>query len=273
MTSPSALPSISQLISLNGKRALVTGGAQGIGLAITSRFLEAGAAAVMADVNPARGDEAVQALAGLGFKAGFLACDVSQEAAVAAMVKEAAASMGGLDILVNNAGIFPFKMLPDMTADDFMKVMDVNLKGVFVCAREAARLMAAQGSGGCIINIASIDALHPSNPGLSAYDASKGGVLALTKSLALEFSGDRIRVNAIAPGGVMTEGTRGAMTAQSGAAATDMRAWLKAFMARTALKRMGQPDEIARVALFLASELSAYMTGSLVLADGGMMVS
>jgi 2-deoxy-D-gluconate 3-dehydrogenase len=273
MTIPKAFPAISQLVSLDGKRAIVTGGAQGIGFAIANRFAEAGAGVVIADTKQEKGVEAVKALAAFGRKTGFVRCDVTNEVEVAAMVKEAVGTLGGVDILVNNAGIFPFALTPDMTGPDFMNVMDVNLKGAFVCAREAARQMTAQGAGGCIINICSIDSLHPSNQGLAAYDASKGGLLTLTKSLAIEFGPDKIKVNAIAPGGVFTEGTRKAMAAGSAASSSDMRAWLKAFLARTALKRMGTPDEIGRVALFLASDLSAYMTGSLVIADGGMLVS
>ena len=264
---------VAQLISLKGKTAIVTGGAQGIGLAIAARFAEAGARVVLADANRAKGGEAVQALQAIGLEAGFVPVDITDEAAVAVLCDEAAARLGSIDILVNNAGIFPFKPLAGMTGDEFLKVIDVNLKGMFVCSREAARHMARQGIGGVIINIASVDALRPSSPGLSAYDTSKGGVLALTRSLALELAPLKIRVNAIAPGGIMTEGARGSMMGPGGTAPADMRAALKAFLARTALKRMGQPDEIGRVALFLACDLSSYMTGSFVVADGGMLIS
>ena len=130
--------------------------------------------------------------------------------------------------------------------------------------------MIAQGQGGCIINIASIDAIHPSARGLSAYDASKGSVLTVTKSLASELGQYDIRVNVIAPGGILTEGVRayiGSSSAEAG------RAQLKPFMARAALGRLGNADDIGRVALFLASDLAGYMTGSLVVVDGGYLIS
>ena len=130
--------------------------------------------------------------------------------------------------------------------------------------------MIEQGKGGSIINIASIDAIHPSYPGMSAYDSSKAGVIMLTRSLARELGKYEIRVNAIAPGGIKTEGARGSM-----GGGTDRRqqlAELKYFMARMVLGRMGQPDEIARVALFLASEMSSYITGTTIVADGGYLV-
>lgn len=245
----------------------------GIGRAIVARFAEAGAAVVLADVDRERGEKAAQELIARGFRVFFVPCDVSRDAEVAEMVESAVKAMGGVDILVNNAGVFPFSLLDALTPELFEKVLAVNLKGAFVCCREVSRRMIEQKSGGAIINIASIDAFRPSKPGLAAYDASKGGLWSLTKSLALELASYRIRVNAIAPGGVMTEGTRRAMTQGSAGAPADMKAWLKDFLARTALRRMGTPDEIARVALFLACDLSAYVTGSMVVADGGQLIS
>jgi len=273
MTTPKQQPPISELISLRGKRAIVTGGAMGIGLAIASRFAEAGAAVVLADVNKEKGEKAAQELTVQGRNAFFIPCDVGNDAEVKAMVEGAAKAMDGIDILVNNAGIFPFGLMDTTTPELFEKVLTVNLKGAFVCCREASRRMIEQKSGGVIINIASIDAIRPSKQGLAAYDASKGGLWTLTKSLALELAPHKIRVNAIAPGGIMTDGTRQAMTQGSAGAPADMKAWLKDFLSRTALRRMGTPDEIARVALFLACNLSAYMTGSLVVADGGQLIS
>jgi NAD(P)-dependent dehydrogenase (short-subunit alcohol dehydrogenase family) len=141
------------------------------------------------------------------------------------------------------------------------------LKGLLYFSREVGRWMVEKKTGGCIINLASIDALHPSHKGLSIYDASKGAVLTVTKSLAKELGQEGIRVNAIAPGGILTEGA----LSQKGEQNT--RAGLKEFMSRITIGRMGTPDDIGRVALFLASDLSGYMTGSLLTVDGGYLLS
>jgi NAD(P)-dependent dehydrogenase (short-subunit alcohol dehydrogenase family) len=261
---------ISELITLKGKRAIVTGGAMGIGFAISYRLAEAGAIAVIADVNEQKADEASQKLKGSGYQAIPIRCDVSNEEDVKNMVNTAANKMGGVDILVNNAGIFPRIPLAEMTGDDFDKVIAVNLKSIFLCSREASQRMIEQKKGGCIINLASIDAVHPSANALSIYDASKGAVLTATRSLALELGRHDIRVNAIAPGVILTEG---AMSQMRGPSTESGRAQLKALMARMALGRMGEADDIARVALFLASDLASYITGSVIFADGGYLIS
>ena len=260
-------PPIGELISLAGKKALVTGGARGIGLAIAYRLAEAGAAVTIADLNEEKGREAVQDLSACGFQASFLTCDVSREEDVAKTVNSAAAGMGGLNILVNNAGIFPYTPIMQMQADEIDGVLGVNVKGMLLFIREAARLMIHRKCSGCIINIASIDSVHPSHRGMSLYDASKGAVLTLTKSLARELGPENIRVNAIAPGGILTEG---ALT-QKGEMFD--RAGLRGFMSRITLGRMGSADDIGRVALFLASDLASYMTGSMILVDGGYLLS
>ena len=270
MTSPNEPTPLGELIDLTGKRAIVTGGAMGIGFAISYRLAEAGATVLIVDVSDEKAPQASQELRGYGYQASSLPCDVSREDAVRNMVKAAVREMGGIDILVNNAGIYPQIPLAQMTGDDFEQVISVNLKGTFLCSREVSQQMMAQGRGGCIINIASIDAIHPSSEGLSAYDASKGGVLTLTKSLARELGRDGIRVNAIAPGSILTEGLR---TQLSGASADQGRAQLRSFLARMPLGRMGRADDVARVALFLASDLAGYMTGSLVVVDGGYLIS
>jgi 2-deoxy-D-gluconate 3-dehydrogenase len=176
--------------------------------------------------------------------------------------------VGTLDVLVNNAGIYPFAPVLGMTEADWDKVIDVNLKGTFLCAQAAAKQMVAQGTGGVIVNIASIDAYHPSSVGLAHYDASKGGVVMFTRNLALELGPHGIRVMAIAPGGIATEGTRANMVP-----GVDIEALMKGFLARIPLGRMGVPDDIGRVALFLASDAAAYMTGSTVFVDGGVLLS
>jgi 2-deoxy-D-gluconate 3-dehydrogenase len=261
---------LSELISLEGKVAIVTGGAAGIGLAICHRLAQAGARLFIADADGDKAEQTSQELEERGYQAGFRRCDVSSEEEVRDMVRAAVEELGGVDILVNNAGIYPRMALVEMTSDHFDRVVAVNLKGTFLCSREVSQRMIAQGRGGCIINIASIDAIHPSTEGLSAYDASKGGVLTLTKSLARELGRHGIRVNAIAPGAIMTAGVRALL---GGAQAELGRAQLKAFLARLPLGRLGEPDDIARVVLFLASDLASYITGSLIVADGGYLIT
>lgn len=262
--------SIFNLLNLTHKRAIVTGAAQGLGLAISRRFAEAGVAVIIADVNEAAAEKAAGELREAGKSAWANCCDVSNEAQVKNMVDFAVKQMGGVDILVNNAGIFPRTALAETSAEQFNKVLDVNVTGTFLCSRYASKPMIEQGTGGSIINLASIDGLHPSYAGMSAYDSSKGAVVMFTRSLARELGKFDIRVNAIAPGGIKTEGARGAM-----GGGTDRRKQLeelKDFMSRMVLGRMGQPDEIARVALFLASEMSSYITGITIVADGGYLV-
>ncbi len=257
---------LAELISLAGRRALVTGGAQGIGRAISHRLAEAGASVLIADIDAEAAQKASEELQAAGLRVDFVRADIADEESVKGMASVAVERIGGLDILVNNAGIFPRLPLVDTRTEDFARVMAVNLTGAFLCSREASRRMIEQGTGGCIINIASIDSLHPSSAELTAYDASKGGVLMLTKGMARELGQHGIRVNAIAPGGILTGGTIAQMGGQG-------RASLKGFMSRMALGRMGEPDDVARVALFLASDLASYMTGSLIVVDGGYLIS
>jgi len=248
--------SISEAIDLSGKVAIVTGGAMGIGYAIASRLAEAGAKVLVADRDEAAAAAAAGKLAG----SIACACDVSDEAQVSAMVAQAVSELGGVDILVNNAGIYPMKPVLEATKEDFEKVIHVNLMGAFFAAKAVAKAMVAQGRGGAIINITSIDALHPSFVGLAFYDASKHGLWGFTQSLALELAPHNIRVNAIAPGGVATPGT-------------NMGKGEEDFIAKIPMHRMADADEIGKVALFLASDLSSYMTGSQVVVDGGTLLA
>ena len=261
---------ITELISLAHKTALITGGAMGIGFAISHRLAEAGASITIVDSNGEQAEKASEELRGHGYQATFIQCDVSQEEEVQNMVNTTVTKTGDIDILVNNAGIYRSIPLQETTAEDFERMVSVNLKGTFLCSREVSRRMIERGQGGCIINIASIESVHPSYTGLSAYDASKGGVLMLTKSMALELGQHDIRVNAIAPGGIVTEGMFSCLDEiPSGQG----REPLKRFMARIPLGRMGRADDIGRVALFLASDLASYITGSLIVVDGGYLVS
>jgi 2-deoxy-D-gluconate 3-dehydrogenase len=266
-TEPS-VKTIGQLFDLTGKTALVTGGAAGIGFGIATRLAEAGARVVIADMHGVNAESAAAKLQAKGWRAHAVQADVRSAEGVKAMVEATVGAHGALDVLVNNAGIYPFAPVLSMTEAEWDKVIDVNLKGTFLCAQAAAKQMVAQGKGGVIVNIASIDAYHPSSVGLAHYDASKGGVVMFTKSLALELGPHGIRVMAIAPGGIATEGTRANMVP-----GVDIEALMKGFLARIPLGRMGVPDDIGRVALFLASDASAYMTGSTVFVDGGVLLS
>lgn len=268
MSLQNKFPPIHKLINLKGKRALVTGGATGIGFAIAYRLAEAGATVMVADINSPRGESAVQSLIDTGFQAYFAPCDVSKDEDISRTVSLAVSKMDGIDILVNNAGIFPFTPLLELKSDDIKKILDVNLKGALIFSREVSRWMIEHRVSGNIINIASIDALHPSHSGMSVYDASKGAIVSLTRSLARELGPNGIRVNAIAPGGILTEGAL-SQRGQTGA----NRSALKEFLSRIVMGRMGVADDIGRAALFLASDLSSYITGSLLVVDGGYLLS
>lgn len=259
------LPSINNLVNLSGKTALVTGGAQGIGFGIVYRLAEAGAKVMIADFKETESAQAVQKLSEKGWSAKSVKVDVSNEEDVKRALEEIVKEFGGVDILVNNAGIYPTVPVEEMTVEDFDKVIAVNLKGVFLCTKYVTEQMIKQGRGGKVINVTSIDALHPSAVGLAHYDASKHGVWGFTKNVALELAPHKIWVNAIAPGAIETPGvTGGKPLAQE---------IMDHFLAKIPMKKMGEPDDIGKVALFLASEMSSYMTGSQIVVDGGVLLS
>ena len=233
----------------------------GIGYGIAKRFVEAGANVVIADVAEEAGTQKAAELAEQGKNVVFVKTDVSSEESVKALMDAVVEKFGGIDVFVNNAGIFPGALVEGMDLAFWEKTQAVNLRGVFLCSREALRVM--KDKGGSMVNVASIDALHPSGVGLAAYDASKHGVWGFTKNFALEVSKYNIRVNALAPGGVATEGVSN-MT--GGVVDTD------AFTQLIPMKRFANPDEMATVALFLASDAASYMTGSIVVADGGRLL-
>lgn len=260
--------SLQQLIDLKGKTAIVTGGAMGIGLGIARRLAEAGANVVVADFNENAGAAAAKELQEGGGKAAFIKTDVSEERDVKGAVEFAVQTFGGIDILVNNAGIYPQIPVLQMQPSDFEKILKVNLKSVFLFTKAAGEIMIKQNRGGKIINITSIDALHPSSVGLAVYDASKHGLWGFTKNTALELAPHNIQVNAIAPGGVATPGTGAGKSVSP-----DTEALVKSFLQKIPMKRMGDPDDIGKVALFLASGLSSYMTGSQIVVDGGALLA
>ncbi|MDD5147043.1 MAG: SDR family NAD(P)-dependent oxidoreductase [Candidatus Daviesbacteria bacterium] len=264
---------INDIINLSGKAAVVTGGAMGIGFGITYRLAEAGAKVMIADFKEAESLIAVRKLTEKGWTAKSVKVDVSNEENVKEMVKETVSAFGSLDILVNNAGIYPSIAVSQMSLADFDKVLSVNLKGVFLCTKYVCEQMIKQGKGGKIINITSIDALHPSSIGLAHYDASKHGVWGFTKNVALELASHKIWVNAIAPGGIATPGVQVAQGKASVPAGVDMSKMLEGFLAKIPMRRMGEPDDIGKVALFLASDMSSYMTGSQIVVDGGVLLS
>lgn len=251
--------------SLKGRNALITGAAMGIGHGIAARFVEAGANVMIADVSPS-----VDVAAKLdGARAKSIVLDVSDEKAARQAVQHFVDDFGTLDILVNNAGIYPMSPVLEMTPEFFDRVIDVNLRGLVFISQAAALQMVKQGKGGKIINVASIDSVHPSMPGLAAYDASKGGVLMFTKDFALEVAPYDITVNAIAPGGIITEG---ASKPLKGLTVEQMEQMTKEFVRQVPLGRFGEPDDIAKVAVFLASSAADYMTGALVIVDGGRLL-
>jgi 2-deoxy-D-gluconate 3-dehydrogenase len=254
---------LGELIDLTGRSAIVTGGAMGIGLGIARRLHEAGASILVADLDLAASEHATEALRAVRANSALaVRCDVSDPESVEGMVHTAVESFGGVDILVNNAGIFPMLLLEDLDVETFRRVIDVNLTGLFLCTKAVSARMIAQGRGGRIVNVTSIDALHPSMVGLAHYDASKHGAWGFTKNIALELAQHNIAVNAIAPGGIRTPGTG------------DMdEAALAGFEAMIPMRRMGDPDDIGRAALFLACELSSYVTGAQIVVDGGRLLA
>ena len=267
-----ATQSIAQLFNLSGKNAIVTGGARGIGQAIAFRLTEAGASVMIADIDQKTADQTVNQIKARGGKVQAMHADVTSSADVKKVVQTTIETFGSLDIMVNNAGIFPSSPALQVTEETLNKVLDVNLKGVFLYCQAAAREMIKTGRGGKIINIASDSALRPIGV-LAHYEASKAGVIMLTKSLALEFGPHNILVNAVAPGSIRTPGIIQQIQLNHNIPETKLEAFFKGLAAQLPLRRMGEPDDIARAVLFLASNAADYMTGNVLLVNGGRLVS
>lgn len=265
-------PSIGQLFDLSGKVALVTGGSRGIGYAIAERLAEAGAAVMISSVSPDGAERAAAQLCEAGWQAAGVQADAGRVEDAQGSVRATVERFGRIDILVNNAGIFPVSPLGQTTEELWDRVFDTNLKSAFFATQAAAQQMSAQGAGGRIINIGSVDSFRPTYA-LAHYSSSKGGMLMLTKSLALELGALGITVNMIAPGMVQTDGMDvassefGALFGINGAESQ------AAFIQRIPLRRAGQPVDIGNAALFLASGLSDYITGSVIGVDGGVLLS
>lgn len=242
-------------VRLRGKTAIVTGAAQGLGLAIATRFAAEGARVLLADLNEA---VVVDAAERLGQRA--IGVDVSRRADVERMVAAANRELGQIDILVNNAGVFRTAPLLELTEDDLGRMLAVNLYSVLFAIQTVAPQMIAR-RGGSIINISSVGA-RLAAPGAAAYCLSKAALAQLTNVAAIELAPQGIRVNAIGPGTIATEMARGAYADPS---------LQNKILPRTPLGRLGRPEEIAGIALFLATDDSSYMTGKTLYADGGRM--
>jgi NAD(P)-dependent dehydrogenase (short-subunit alcohol dehydrogenase family) len=242
--------------SLNGRRALVTAGASGIGRVIAAQLTEAGARCRVCDVDAAALDEYASAFgASLAVRA-----DVADETQVDALFAEVKRQLGGLDILINNAGISgPTLPAEELSLDDWQRTLAVNLDGHFLCARRAIPLLRAAG-GGSIVNMSSLTALSPA-PGAGAYNAAKAGVLGLTLHQAVEWGPHAIRANAVLPG--LIPGTR---LTPAGGGSEELRARRGAVLP---LRRVGTPEDVARVVVFFLSDLAAYVTGQFLCVDGG----
>lgn len=259
--------SLGELVSLRGRNAVVTGGGRGLGKAIACRLAEAGANVLIGDIDAALGASAAEDI-GARHPSRVIGTfmDVTDTATVTATADLAVAQFGGIDIWVNNAGIFPsvgILQMPDATWD---QVFDVNARGVFVGSREAARRMIAANHGGVIVNVVSTAGFKGVAPGLAAYVGSKHAVRGIIRQMALELAPSGIRVLGVAPTYCVTEGNRMAVAGNADQAET---AKLIPAVLGSRLGRVGVPDDIARVVLFCASDLSIFMTGSTLLVDAG----
>lgn len=245
-------------MKLNQKIAIVTGASQGIGLACAQRLVREGARVMLVDIRP----EGEQAAADLGEAARFWRADVSVKKEVEAMVQATLDAFGRIDILLNNAGVTHAAEFLDLEEDDFDRVMRVNLKSMFLCSQAVARAMVKRGQGGAIINMSSVNA-ELTIPNQVPYVVSKGGVNQLTRVASIALAQHGIRVNAIGPGTILTELAKQAVLGSPEARHT--------ILSRTPLGRCGEPDEVASIAAFLASDDASYMTGQTLYADGGRM--
>jgi len=256
---------------LTNKITIITGGSKGIGLACAQRFAADGAKVIIADIAETEGEEACKAIVDAGGQASFIPCDVSKKLDVRNMVAAVVDMHGAIDVLINNAGIIIGGDFLEISEKDFDRVIKVNLKGAFLVAQCVARQMVEQiktaeasekvATPGTIINMSSVNAVL-AIPTQVPYTVSKGGVNQLTKVMALSLAPYGVRVNAIGPGSIMTDILK--------AVANDKQATDR-IMSRTPLGRIGEPEEIASIAAFLASKDASYMTGQTIYADGGRM--
>lgn len=247
---------------LAGKCAIVTGAARGIGLACARRLAADGASVMLADIDVAAGEKAAAQLREEGRTAAFVAADVSERAPIAALIDRTMEEFGRLDIMLNNAGVALSAPILEMSDELFDKVLATNLRSAFIGAQLAARRMIAGGRGGVIINMSSVNALL-AIPGLAAYGCTKGALNQLTRVAAIELAPHNIRVVAIGPGTILTELARKAVMGDE--------AGRRRILSRTPIGRAGEPEEVAAVASFLASEDASYITGQTIYPDGGRL--
>ena len=245
---------------LSHRVAVITGGGRNIGLACARALAEAGTKIILAEIDPAVAAAGQEELAKAGFAAEVLQLDVTKPAAVTAAAEQVVTRHGGVDILVCNAGVAWNTPAEEMTDEEWLQVIDINLNGVFWCCRAFGRYMLQAGKGS-IITIGSMSGIIANKPQpQSHYNASKAAVHMLTKSLAAEWADRGVRVNSVAPTYIETAMTRRGM---------DNPEWFSTWLEMTPMHRVGQPNEIASVVLFLASDAASLMTGSIVVVDGG----
>jgi NAD(P)-dependent dehydrogenase (short-subunit alcohol dehydrogenase family) len=259
---------------LDGRVAVVTGGASGIGRATAFRLAEAGATVAVADVRLDAASAVVAGIIQAGGRAAAVEVDVRDQLSVSAMVDRVAATLGVATLLVNSAGAFPSSPVLETSEALWDSVLDLNLKGTFLCSQACARLMVANHLTGAIVNVASKSSFRPTAH-FAHYAASKGGVAMLTKALALELASHGIRVNAVAPGSVDTEASR-ELDAMRRAGSVRNDEALAANAPRRSVVPLGgqaQPDQVARAIVFLGSDFADYVTGALLLIDGGALLT
>ncbi len=257
---------LSELISLKGRVAVVTGAAWGLGKATALRLAEAGAAVLIADIDEEKAKEAASEISGTGGIAQAVRMDAGVIADIEAAADMAERDLGGLDIWVNNAGIVPNKSLFDLPDDEWERTIAINLRGAFAGARAAARRMIEKGEGGVIVNVASLAGLQGIAPNQVAYVSSKHGVVGLTRQMAIELAPQGIRVLGIAPGVCLTEKTMFLAEADP----EKLQNMGIPGIAGSRFGRHGVADDVARVILFCASDLSMFMSGSTLLVDGAI---
>jgi NAD(P)-dependent dehydrogenase (short-subunit alcohol dehydrogenase family) len=247
-------------MNLTGKIALVTGAGQGIGLAIARTLAQAGADIVIAEFNPETGQQAVKEIESLGRKAQFIQTDVRDIASVKQMSATALSAFGTVDILVNNAGIAKNTPAEEVSDEEWLNVININLNGVFWCCRAVGQHMLSRGKG-AIVNIASMSGSIVNKPQpQAAYNVSKAGVIMLTKSLAAEWAGRGVRVNSVSPGYIGTDMTKRGMS---------NREWSETWLAMTPMGHIGEPVDVANAVWYLASDAAKFATGTDLIVDGG----